>query len=323
MNGVVADYPMMSPRPAADDHRGGPQPTAIWHQPVLAASAIEWLRPRPGSLIVDGTLGTGGHSLAILPQILPDGRLIAVDRDPDALAIATQRLTEFLPQVTFVRDNYRNLPGILAGLGLLRVDGILLDLGISSLQVDQPERGFSFSKEGPLDMRMDPDQPLSAETLIKTYSVSALTELLGTLGEERYARRIAERIVRERRLRPITATTHLARVVAEAVPPRARHGRLHPATRTFQALRLAVNDELGSLAAFLDHVQALVRPGGRVVILSYQSLDDRLVKQAFIQGRADGSWTLLTKKPIRPAAEEIARNPRARSAKLRAVERTG
>ena len=299
-----------------------PNSEPTFHQPVLVASAIEWLRPRPGSLIVDGTLGTGGHSLAILPQILPDGRLIAVDRDPDALAIATQRLTKFLPQVTFVRDNYRNLPGILAGLGLPRVDGILLDLGISSLQVDQPERGFSFSKEGPLDMRMDPDQPLSAETLIKTSSVSVLTELLGTLGEERYARRIAEHIVRERRLRPITATTHLARVVAEAVPPRTRHGRLHPATRTFQALRLAVNDELGSLAAFLDHAQALVRPGGRVVILSYQSLDDRLVKQAFIQGRADGSWTLLTKKPIRPSAEEIARNPRARSAKLRAVERT-
>ena len=258
----------------------------------------------------------------ILPHLLPSGRLIAVDRDRDALALARTRLTEFEPQATFLHGNYRDLPTLLEPLGLARVDGILLDLGMSSVQVDRAERGFSFSREGPLDMRMDAAQETMAETLVNTLSADELALLLETLGEERFARRIARRIVEARRADPLTTTTQLARVVADAVPAGARHGRLHPATRTFQALRLAVNDELGALAAFLERVGELLNPGGRAVLLTFHSLEDRLVKRAFAEGMRAQAWTVLTKKPARPSEDEVSRNPRARSAKLRAIERS-
>ena len=299
----------------------GMRPAVAWHQPIMVASVLEHLRPRHGALIVDGTVGTGGHSLAILPSLPPDGRLIAVDRDRDALTLAEQRLAEFAPHARFLHGNYRHLPRLLSTLGITQVDGILLDLGMSSLQVDRAERGFSFSKEGPLDMRMDSEQDVRADTLVNRLPAAELASMLATLGEERYARRIAQRIVEARRRQVITTTGELARLIAAAVPASARHGRLHPATRAFQALRLAVNDELGSLAELLEHLAALLKPGGRAVVLTYQSLDDRLVKQAFVQGQRDGHWDVLTKKPLRPTAEEIAQNPRARSAKLRAVQR--
>lgn len=270
--------------------------------------------------MVDGTVGAGGHSLAILPHLLPAGRLIALDRDAQALAIAERRLSDFAPRVIFLHDDYRHLPKILEDLHMTRVDGVLLDLGMSSLQVDAPERGFSFLREGPLDMRMDPDQEVDAARLVNHLSAGELAMILETLGEERFAQRIARRVVQVRRAHPILTTTHLARVVAEAVPPRARHGRLHPATRTFQALRMAVNDELGALGALLEQLPALLTPGGRAVILTFHSLDDRLVKHAFAEGQRQGVWSVLTKKPLRPAAEEVSQNPRARSAKLRAVE---
>ena len=296
------------------------QPAVVWHQPVMGAEALGLLDPRPGDVIVDGTVGTGGHSLMLLPHLLPEGRLITIDRDRESLELARKRLTEFTPQVTFVHGNFRNLTDLLDELHLSTVDGVLLDLGMSSLQVDQSQRGFSFSGEGPLDMRMDQEQEETAEALVNELSAEELERLIQALGEERFARRIAQQIVRARRARPIRTTSTLARLIAEAVPSSARHGRIHVATRTFQALRIAVNDELGALEELLGDIPRILKPGGRAVILTFHSLEDRMVKRAFVQGAREGRWAVLTKKPLRPSREECAQNRRARSAKLRAIE---
>jgi len=297
-------------------------PAPIWHQPVMTSEVLHSLHPRPGTVIVDGTVGTGGHSLLILPHLLPDGTLLAIDRDRSSLELAKRRLAEFEPRVLFRHGNVRDLPAILHEEHLTGVDGLLLDLGMSSLQVDQPERGFSFSKAGPLDMRMDPEQGETAEDLVNRAGVDELQRLFTEFGEERYARRIAGRIVQERRRQPIRTTTHLARVIGDAVPSRARYGRLHPATRVFQALRMAVNDELGSLRDVLAALPGLLAPGGRAVIITFHSLEDRLVKRAFVAGSREQRWMPLAKKPLTPSDEEAAHNPRARSAKLRAIERS-
>ncbi len=293
---------------------------AVWHQPVMVDAVLSFLHPQPGRVIVDATVGSGGHALSLLPHLLPDGRLVAVDRDADALARAHERLVEFEPSVAFLHGNHRQLPELLTRLGISRVDGILLDLGVSSLQLDAAGRGFSFLREGPLDMRMDRTQDLTAERLINTRSAQELAEILERFADERHARRIAARIVDARRTQPLTTTIQLARVVIDAIPVRARHGRLHAATRTFQALRMAVNDEVGALETFLGALPTLLNPCGRVVILTFQSLDDRLVKRAFRDGATAGQWTVLTKKPVRPSAAETTHNSRARSAKLRAIE---
>ncbi len=293
-----------------------------FHQPVLVNEVLTYLAPRPGSVIVDATCGTGGHSAAILPRLVPGGRLIAIDRDGSALAIARQRLTEWQGMVTFRRANFRELPALLRELHVPRIDGLLVDLGMSSLQVDRAERGFSFLREGPLDMRMDAGQPVTAASLVNDLPEAGLAHLVETLGEDRFARRIARAIVAARRTHPFTTTTQLAGVIARAVPRRDGQGRLHPATRTFQALRIAVNDELGALEATLAALPGLLAPGqGRAVILSFHSLEDRRVKQAFRAGEQDHIWTRLTKKVVRPGPEETARNPRARSVRLRAVEK--
>ena len=297
-----------------------PSPAA-WHQPVMRAEVVRLLDPRPGLILVDGTVGTGGHAFDVLPHLLPDGRLIAVDQDRDALALAQQRLREFEPNVTFLHGNFRALPTLLAPLGLTHVDGLLLDLGMSSPQVDRATRGFSFSHEGPLDMRMDQTQETTAADLVNTLSRDELETLFAQLGEERFARRIAVRIVETRRAHPIDTTRDLARLIMEVVPPAARHGRLHPATRIFQALRIAVNDELGALGELLDHLAALLNPGGRAAVLTFHSLEDRMVKRAFLEGARAGAWAVLTKKPLRPSEAECRENPRARSAKLRAIAR--
>jgi 16S rRNA (cytosine1402-N4)-methyltransferase len=288
----------------------------------MTAEVLRCLNPQPGAVIVDGTVGTGGHSLAIIPHLLPNGTLLAVDRDRDSLELVKRRLADFEPRVIFRHGNFRDLPAMLRAEHRTGVDGLLLDVGMSSLHVDQPERGFSFSKEGPLDMRMDPEQGETAMDLIHGASANELARLFGALGEERYAGRIARRITDVRRTRRIRTTTELARVISEAVPPRARHGRLHPATRVFQALRIAVNDELAALEEILADLPGLLNPGGRAVIITFHSLEDRLVKRAFAEGAREARWTLLTKKPLTPSEEEVARNPRARSAKLRAVERS-
>ncbi len=296
------------------------EPAAGWHQPVLVDEVLAYLRPRPGLVVVDGTLGSGGHSLSILPKLLPDGRLIGLDRDAESLRLAQQRLAEFAPQASCLHDNYRNLPDMLTSLGLRGIDGLLLDLGMSTPQVDCAARGFSFMHDGPLDMRMDQTQETTAASLVNRFSADELIDVLRTLGEERFAPRIARQIVRERQACAIETTRQLAEVVSRAVPPQARHGRLHPATRTFQALRIAVNDELGALEALLERLPRVLNAGGRAVIITFHSLEDRLVKRAFAQGMRDGCWTVLTKKPVRPGEAEVARNPRARSAKLRAIE---
>lgn len=293
----------------------------LWHQPVMTAEVLEYLQPRPGITLVDATVGTAGHSVALMPRLLPDGTLIALDRDAEALAQARERLREFAPRVRFLHGNYRKLRALLQELGIPRVAGILLDLGVSSVQLERPERGFSFAHEAPLDMRMDQTQPLTAERLVNSASEAELARILQVYGEERFARRIARRLVQERRVRPIRTTGQLSRLTVGALPPSARHGRIHAATRTFQALRMAVNQELEGLEEFLPQLPDLLEPGGRAVILSFHSLEDRAVKQAFAQGARNGAWRLLTKKPLRPGDEECARNPRARSAKLRAVER--
>ncbi|MBI4596836.1 MAG: 16S rRNA (cytosine(1402)-N(4))-methyltransferase RsmH [Candidatus Omnitrophica bacterium] len=292
-----------------------------WHQPVMTREVLELLAPRPGATFVDATVGGGGHSLSLLPHLLPSGRVIAVDRDPHALEIAKKRLIEFEPHVTFVHDNYRHLAAGLRALHVPSVDGIVLDLGMSSLQVDTAERGFSFLQDGPLDMRMDPTQEITAAAIVGESSMEELATLFATLGEERFARPIARRIVEARRAQPFTTTMQLAEMIRQAVPPRARYGRLHPATRVFQALRMAVNDELGALEALLADLPGLLAPGGRAVVLTFHSLEDRLVKRAFLAGSAQGLWRILTKKPLRPSEDEVERNPRARSAKVRGVQR--
>lgn len=298
-----------------------PDPTPPWHQPVMVEEAVECLAPRPGQRLVDCTVGTGGHGLALLPHLMPSGRLIAIDCDAQALLAADKRLTEFSPHVELVHDNFRHLPQILRHRHLTKVDGILADLGMSSLHLDQPERGFSFQHEGPLDMRMDPRGTTTAASLLRRLPESELTHLLQTYGEERWARRIAKHLVAVRRRTPIETTTQLARLVAEAVPPQAGPRRLHPATRTFQALRMAVNDELASLELLLASLPKVLRSGGRAVIITFHSLEDRPVKQCFRRGEQAGLWKLLTKKPLTPSEREVEENPRSRSAKLRAVEK--
>ena len=297
-------------------------PSQQWHRPVMVEEVLHYLNPKPGAGIVDGTVGTGGHSVTIAPRLLPNGRLLIIDRDGSALLHAQERLIEYESLVTSLHDSYRNLPAILEGVGVSRIDGLLLDLGMSSVQVDHPARGFSFAHEGPLDMRFDPEQARTAATLVNTLSADELATVLEQYGEERFARRIARHIVEARRTQPLVTTTQLARLVVEALPREARHGRLHAATRTFQALRIAVNDELEALDACLSWLPEVLAPGGRAVLLSFHSLEDRLVKRACLEGAHAGQWTLLTRKPARPSAEEVAHNPRARSVKLRAIERS-
>ncbi len=295
----------------------------IWHQPVMPEIVINLLQPRAGQSIVDATVGAGGHSRLVLPYLAGGGRLIAIDQDADVLILARQRLREWDPQVTYLQGNFRELPRLLSTIGVERIDGLIADLGMSSVQVDQPERGFSFLREGPLDMRMDRSQSLSAAALLRTASLDELTHVLQTFGEERFARRIAGRIIEERRHARLVTTTQLVELVIRALPASARHGRRHAATRTFQAVRMAVNDELGALERLLGSLEQLLVPQGRAVMLTFHSLEDRAVKHAFAQGQQDGIWTVLTKKPRTPSEEDIAHNPRARSAKLRAVEARG
>ncbi len=306
-------------------HEGG------FHRPVLAPQAAELLVAHPGGVYVDGTLGGGGHARQILARLGPGGRLVGVDRDPDALE-ACRELGED-PRVTLVRGRFGALRSILPELGVDRVQGVLLDLGMSSHQVDRPERGFSFVRDGPLDMRMDPEAGASAADLVNRLDERALTRLLREYGEEPRARRVAAAIVRARKRRPIRTTGELARVVEEALGRRGGH---HPATRTFQALRIAVNRELEELEALLAALPHLLAPGGRVVVIAYHSLEDRRVKRAFrdaeprcrcppealrcVCGRP-GWLRVLTRKALRPSREEVEANPRARSARLRAAER--
>ncbi len=280
--------------------------TAV-HTPVLYQEALDLLRVRPGGLYVDATFGGGGHTRGILAR---GGRVIALDRDPEAIARGKALGLEGL---TLVEANFRHLGSLLKALGVSQVDGILADLGVSSFHLEDPRRGFSYAKEGPLDMRMGREGPTAYE-VIHTLPEEALYRILKELGEEPQARRIARAIAKARQKAPIRTTSELARVVAEAVGYR-RAG--HPARKTFQALRIYVNDELGALKEFLEGVPPLLAPGGRLVVIAFHSLEDRLVKR-FLK---EGPLKPLTKKPLTPSPEEVAQNPRARSAKLRAGEK--
>jgi 16S rRNA (cytosine1402-N4)-methyltransferase len=286
------------------------------HVSVLLDEVVEWLQPRPGGTIVDGTLGGGGHARALAQRVGGSGLVIGLDRDPAALDAAGKRLAG-LP-VRLVQANFCDLPEVLGQLGIREVDGVLLDLGVSSDQLADSARGFSFSAEGPLDLRFDPTAGEPAWRLVDRLSEKHLAELIFHYGEDRNSRRIARAIVEARRRGPIRRADELAEIVRRCAPaPRGGH-RIDPATLTFQALRIAVNEELHSLEIALRRIPDCLRPQGRLAVISFHSLEDRRVKQAF---RGDPRYCVLTRKPIRPGVREIADNPRARSAKLRVAER--
>jgi 16S rRNA (cytosine1402-N4)-methyltransferase len=287
------------------------------HVPVLLAEALELLAVRPGGFYVDGTLGLGGHAAAVLDRCAPDGSLLAIDRDEDALQLARDRLGRFGTRVAFAHDDWRALP---ERLGATRPDGVLLDMGVSSLQFDVAERGFSFRHDGPLDMRMDRSQGQTAAEVLRHIPEHQLADLLFTLGEERRSRKVARAIVQARDRTPLETTAALAQVVRRAIG-RVPHG-IDSATRTFQALRLFVNRELEGLGAAFQKIARCLTPGGRLVVIAFHSLEDREVKQAF-RALAGPEFAVLTKKPLVPGAAEVRENPRSRSAKLRALGRIG
>jgi 16S rRNA (cytosine1402-N4)-methyltransferase len=289
---------------------------SVLHTPVLAAEVIEWLRIRPEGTYVDATCGTAGHSVEIARR-LTAGRLVAIDRDPRALEIARERLKPYEAKVVLVHAEFSKIGEVAADLKLPLLDGVLADLGVSTLELDSPERGFSFRWAAALDMRMNPDTPLTAGEIVNQWSEKELADLLYQKAEERDSRRIARAIVRAR---PIRDTEHLATVVAGARKARGRQ-KLQPATKTFLALRNAVNREEEELEQFLSRTPATLNPGGRWIVLSYHSLEDRPVKQAFQRLEREGSFRVLTRKVIQPSEEEVRNNPRARSAKMRVAEK--
>lgn len=290
------------------------------HVPVMPVEVVHWLAPRRGSVMVDCTLGGGGHTRLLAEQVGPEGLVIGIDRDPAAVDATAERLRG-LP-IKVVASNYTDLPEILEQLEMKTVDGILLDLGLSSDQLADPDRGFSFESEGPLDLRFNTQEGKPAWKLIERLGAEDLADMIYVYGEERYSRRIARRIVQQRHEHPIRTARDLAELVRSCVPRTSGKGRgsIDPATRTFQALRIAVNDELKWLDVSLSRLPGCLRAGGRIVAISFHSLEDRPVKQAF---QSDKRLSVLTPKPVRPGDEEVARNPRSRSAKLRAAQRIG
>jgi 16S rRNA (cytosine1402-N4)-methyltransferase len=300
------------------------------HQPALLKEVIELLQPRPGSVFVDCTVGGAGHALAFLERIQPGGRLLALDRDSDAVERVERRLG---PGAIVRHADFAELEQVGREAGFDAVDAVFFDLGVSSHQLDEAERGFSFRNPGPLDMRMDTSAPLTARTLVNQASQPKLAAIIRELGQERWAARIAEFIVKRR---PLATTSDLAAAVEAAIPRAAWPRDIHPATRTFQAIRMAVNDELGSLETGLKAALKILSPGGRMAAISFHSLEDSLVKSFFRAESTDclcppqqpvctcahrASLRLLTKRPITPSPEEVERNPRARSARLRAAEK--
>ena len=310
------------------------------HTPVLVDEVVQFLQPKNHGFYVDGTVGLGGHAAVILQKSAPNGFLLGIDLDAEALAIAKERLREYKEQVTLVGGNFAHLdrlPQLHRGseqreTTIPQIDGILLDLGVSSLQLDTPTRGFSFTHSGPLDMRMDTSQSLSAAHVVNHHPEDALATVFTQFGQERWAKRIARQIVHARKLKPISTTHQLAEIVLDAIPSKSTGGRIHPATRVFQALRIYINDELKNLHSGICCAASALKPGGRLCIISFHSLEDRIVKEQFrTLSRAcicppktpicvcqhTPTLQILTKRPIPPTPDEIRRNPRSRSAKLR------
>jgi len=306
------------------------------HVPVMLRETVDLLAPSSGATLVDATLGPGGHAESLLEVVGPDGRLIGIDRDGRALDLARRRLARFGDAFVPIRGNHTDLLRLLREASVFAVNGVLFDLGVSSLQLDDPERGFSFRADGPLDMRMDPDSGPTAAEIVATASEEELRRILWNYGEERRARAVARAIVEERQREPLTRTRQLAQLVERVLGPGARRFRIHPATRTFQALRIAVNREIDDLERLVTEAASILRRGGRLAVISYHSLEDRAVKRAMkaLAARCvcppklpvcgcgrENLLKLLTSKPVRPSEDEIARNPRARSARLRIGER--
>ncbi|RMG96700.1 MAG: 16S rRNA (cytosine(1402)-N(4))-methyltransferase RsmH [Chloroflexi bacterium] len=300
------------------------------HLPVLYEEVLTHLQPRAGGLYLDGTVGAGGHTAGILTASAPDGRVLALDRDPEAVTYVQQKLAEFGNRLIVVHGNYAEMAELARAHGFTQFDGILLDLGLSSRQLDNRMRGFSFRQEGPLDMRFDPTTGETAADLVNNLSEAELADIFWRYGEERYSRQIARAIVSER---PFFTTTQLANLIARVVR---KSGRIHPATRVFQALRIAVNHELESVETGIPAAINLLKPGGRLAVISFHSLEDRFVKRFFRQlsqdcicppaqpvctCHAQATVRLITRKAIKPTAAEIANNPRSRSARLRVVEK--
>jgi 16S rRNA (cytosine1402-N4)-methyltransferase len=288
------------------------------HVSVLVDEVVKFLQPASGRIYVDGTLGLGGHTRAILDASAPDGRVIGFDWDEEAIGQACRRLAPYGDRLRIVRANYADLVAGLAGEGVMAVHGLVLDLGVSSLQLDRAGRGFSFQAEAPLDMRMDLRLRETAAQLIARLSAEELADIFYNFGEERQSRRIAAHLVEARKKQPVSTTRQLAEIVARAIPRRFHPPSIHVATRVFQALRIAVNRELDNLVKVLAEAPSVLLPGARMCVLTFHSLEDRIVKQAFAGSR---DYKVVARKPVAPDRQEVLKNPRARSAKLRVVER--
>ena len=283
--------------------------------------ALNYLNLKPGDTVVDATVGTGGHSRQILKQITPGGRLIGIDKDAESLKVCREHLKEFAGDYELIYSDFRDIDSVFKRLKLDKVDAILFDLGISSFQLQETQRGFSFQAEGPLDMRMDRTSFISAYDLVNNLNQEEISTLLWNFGQERWHNRIAKYLVKERERAPIATTAQLADLVSRAMPYKHGYHRIHPATRTFQALRIAVNRELEALDEALSKAIGLLDPGARICAISFHSLEDRIVKLSFRKFSAQSKLRLITKKPQRPLFEEVKENPRSRSARLRAAER--
>lgn len=293
------------------------------HIPVMLDEAVSYLDLGPGKIIVDATIGTGGHSQAILEQIIPGGRLIGIDRDQESLDVCRKRLSDFDGSFELVHGTFADIDIILKNLNIEKIDGILFDLGISSFQLSNPERGFSFKEDGPLDMRMDKDSYISAYDLLNNLNEEEISSLLWTFGQERWHNRIARILVDQRQRHPIATTQELSDIVLKAIPHQYRHKyyRIHPATRTFLGVRIAVNRELETLENALDKVVEFLNIGARICVISFHSLEDRIVKLNFRKFASTEALNILTPKPLEPELSETEANPLSRSAKLRVAER--
>ena len=306
------------------------------HEPVLYQEVLENLRIDPSGIYVDGTLGGAGHGSAVAARLTEGGRLIGIDQDRDAVAAAQKKLAPYAGRVTIVRDNYEHIPEILDGLGISQVNGILLDLGVSSFQLDNPERGFSYNTDEPLDMRMDQDSPLTAADIVNGWSEEELRRILRDYGEERYAAGIARKIVAVRQEKPLATTGDLVKVIRASIPMRMQEKYGNPCKRTFQAIRIACNRELDVLEDSMDRLIERLAPGGRICVITFHSLEDRIVKNAFRRNENPCTCPpefpvcvcgkipqgrVITRKPILPSGEEVERNRRAASAKLRVFEK--
>ncbi|MTI81415.1 MAG: 16S rRNA (cytosine(1402)-N(4))-methyltransferase RsmH [Firmicutes bacterium] len=310
----------------------------FFHVPVLRDEVLKNLKLKSGGIYVDCTLGGAGHSREILERTTPSGRLIGIDQDPQALKAAREKLEQFGERVITVQSNFSRLSAVLQELNISEVDGVLFDLGVSSPQLDNPERGFSYMHDAPLDMRMSPENPLAAKELINELPASELSSIISEYGEERWASRIAKFIVEEREKKPLTTTLELVEVIKKAIPAGARRTGPHPAKRTFQAIRIAVNKELDILKDSFGQALEVLRPGGRLCVITFHSLEDRITKEVFKYMAKDcvcppelpvckcdkkKEVKIITRKPVTASEEELEQNPRARSAKLRVAEKIG